>query len=87
MTRKRFIKLMMAHGYQRNLANYLACEALENYKSYQDAWDHFCKIQLIAIRINEWARHASQVFSDIITSVSASMRDIASAVSDMRETT
>ena len=40
MTRKRFVKLMMARGYDRNGANKLADEARRTNQSYQ-AYDDF----------------------------------------------
>ena len=39
MTRKRFIKLLMAHGYQIREAEACAWIALKNYGSYQNAWE------------------------------------------------
>lgn len=77
MTRKRFIKLMMAHGYQRDFANYLAWEAWENYESYEDAWEHRYKIQAMEYSIGIAVRRAAVViggaFADIITKIGASM--------------
>lgn len=87
MTRKRFIKLMMAHGYQRNFAHYVAWEAWENYESYEDAWEHRYKIQAMVYSIGEWARRAAQAlthaFSDILAGISAATRDMVSAATEM----
>lgn len=39
MTRKRYIKLLMAHGYSRNNANLCAMEIVEEGGSYQQEYD------------------------------------------------
>lgn len=87
MTRKRFIKLLMAHGYQRDFAHYLAWEAWENYESYEDAWDHRYKIQAMVYSIGVWVRQTAQAltraFSDVLAGVSAATRDMASAATEM----
>ena len=46
MTRKRFVKLLMAFGYSRNSANYIA--TIERHKgcSYSEAYDYIAKIHV-----------------------------------------
>lgn len=46
MTRKRFIKLVMARGHDRNFANYFAHRAMDLANSYQEFWDLFTRPNL-----------------------------------------
>lgn len=87
MTRKRFIKLLMAHGYQRDFAHYVAWEAWENYESYEDAWEHRYKIQAMAYSIGMTVERAAKAvyntFSDILAKIGISMADAKSAMKEM----
>ena len=44
MTRKRFVKLLMAEGYSRNDANDIADEVLEDGYSYAEGYDHIARM-------------------------------------------
>lgn len=48
MTRKRFIKLLMSYGYQRNDANYIAAKVQKDKRTYANAIKWYC----VPIRIS-----------------------------------
>ena len=48
MTRKRFIKLLMASGYSRNGAQVIAWEQVENCRSYADAYRAHSSVKRLA---------------------------------------
>lgn len=47
MTRKRFVKLVMSCGYDRNYANTYAAAAVMEYGSYQSVWKASYKLRFI----------------------------------------
>lgn len=60
MTRKRFIKLMMAKGFQRNAANILAEKAISTYGSYQAYFDHRASMNSALMKAEKAFRNLSR---------------------------
>ena len=73
MTRKRFVKLMMAEGYSRNSANALAWQVAKKGISYQKgyqaatAWSRLTKkLKEALVPVTEAARKMSQAFAEVL---------------------
>ena len=71
MTRKRFIKLLMANGYSRNGANEIAADALKDGYSYAEAYDHVTRllplIEAFSKRLPDAIRAATEAIAKIAT--------------------
>ena len=75
MTRKRFVKLLMAEGYSRNSANEIADEALEDGFSYAEAYGY-------VIRLLPLMDALAGPLADAVTKATESIGRVAKAVSD-----
>ena len=64
MTRKRFTKLVMSAGYDRNHANVIADIVLKHFGNYQKAWD--ADILTKIRRIIEQVKQAIKKMVDVI---------------------
>jgi len=75
MTRKRFVKLLMAKGYCRNSANEIADEVLEDGFSYAEGYGY-------VIRILPLAQTVVASFTDAATKAAEALGRVARAVCD-----
>lgn len=79
MTRKRFVKLLMAEGYSRNSANNVADATIMCGYSYAEGYAHVTNllplIEAVAVRFGK----AVQKFADSIDKCAKAMSEAASA--------
>ena len=76
MTRKKFVKLMMAEGYSRNVANVLARNAAAKGVSYQKAYDAATgmsrlvkKLKEALVPVREAAMKMGEAFANVLRAV------------------
>ncbi len=73
MTRKRFVKLLMAEGYSRNDANDIADEVLEDGFSYAEAYDHITRmlplVQAILPAVSDVVHQAAETIGRLAGAV------------------
>lgn len=71
MTRKRFIKLLMAEGYSRNGANDIADDALKDGYSYAETYDQITRllplVQAITPEITDAIKKATEAIAKVVT--------------------
>lgn len=80
MTRKRFIKLLMAVRFQRNEANNMADMALLIYGSYKVAWERKYKYTAAVRRALISAAYAVSKINKAVIEVWAHMRELTLAL-------
>ena len=76
MTRKRFIKLLMAQGYSRNEADCLAWQAITSAYSYEEAYT------LVTIKTIVIPKLTTEQMQDIVQQISKAACRIYEAVFD-----
>jgi hypothetical protein len=71
MTRKRFIKLLMAKGYSRNGANEIATDVLKDGYTYAEAYDQLTRIlplvQAITPEVTDAIKKATEAIAKVAT--------------------
>lgn len=82
MTRKRFVKLLMAEGYSRNSANDIADGVLEDGMSYAEGFDQVDRLLPAFQKIMPQIAAACQVTVDAIWKMSRAMVEATKAFSD-----
>ena len=75
MTRKRFIRLVMAHGIQRNEAQRMAWVANISHSSYAEAYDAIRDV-LVFRRMSASFANASRKLSEAATKAGEAIRTI-----------
>ena len=64
MTRKRFTKLLMAHGYSRNEANRIAEEISANGKTYAEGYAEFLEFtERFAVGLSDTVERVSKIIA------------------------
>lgn len=76
MTRKRFIKLLMAQGYSRNEADCLAWQAMANAYSYEEAY------AIVNIKTIVIPKLTTEQIQDIVQQINKAAWRICEAVCD-----
>ena len=79
MTRKRFVKLLMAEGYSRNSANDIADEVLADGFTYAEAYDHIARILPLVQAMAGPLWDAAQKAADALSRVARAVVEAASA--------
>jgi hypothetical protein len=78
MTRKRFIKLLMAKGYSRNGANEIAADVLKDGYTYAEAYDQLTRIlpliEAICKQLPDAVRAATEAIAKIATAAVEALR-------------
>lgn len=71
MTRKRFVKLLMAEGYSRNDANDIADEVLEDGFTYAEGYDHIARmlplVQAMIPRVTDAIEKVTEAITRVAT--------------------
>lgn len=82
MTRKRFVKLLMAEGYSRNGANEIAEEVLADGFTYAEGYDHVTRmLPLVKAMVDTFA-DAVKKATDAITRIAVAAAEAAKAFVD-----
>lgn len=81
MTRKRFVKLVMSHGHDRNYANYVADTAVYKYRSYGIAYSKLYNV-LISKSFADFVYSSMDALSIFITKFVDSLSTLLSATRD-----
>lgn len=79
MTRKRFVKLLMAHGYSRNSANRIADATLKDGYSYAEGYDQVTRILPLVKAMTPVVVDAVHTAAEYIGRVARAVCDAASA--------
>ena len=78
MTRKRFVKLLMAEGYSRNSANDIAGDVVKDGYSYAEGYDHVTRllplVQAFCEKLPTAVRAATEAFSKLATAIGEAAR-------------
>lgn len=85
MTRKRFIKLLMAEGYSRNSANNIAGDVLKDGRSYAEAYDQITRLlplmQAMAAPIADAVKKMTEAIGRVTRAVAEAVSAAAEAFS------
>lgn len=76
MTRKRYVKLLMGHGYSRNTANLYADRALATGRTYRQDYNY----RLVGISIVEGFREFAEAVKRVFSEVAESFKKFADEV-------
>ena len=79
MTRKRFVKLLMAEGYSRNGANAIAEDVLKDGYSYAEGYSHVVRILPLVQAMLPAVSDAVQTAAEMIGRLARAVCDAASA--------
>lgn len=79
MTRKRFVKLLMAEGYSRNGANEIADKTIEDGFSYAEAYGHVIRDLQIVKAFSGRLADAAQKAAESLGRVARAVCEAASA--------
>ena len=79
MTRKRFVKLLMAEGYSRNSANTLADDVIADGYSYAEGYSHVIRILPLVEALAGPLADAAQKAADALGRVARAVGEAASA--------
>ena len=86
MTRKRYIKLLMSRGYDRNQAQREAEQARKSGLSYREAYMKDCRWFTLTGSINNLGEHLQEQIRKIACAVSSGLLAFCEAVAEkMRE--
>lgn len=81
MTRKRYVKLLMAHGVSRNVANLCAQEVVEEGVSYQEDYDAQAK----TLGLINSSKEMREIMLRWSQSITEAMAEVAATVARMSE--
>ena len=81
MTRKRFVKLLMAKGYDRNIANKIAAEDNAKGKTYAEGYAEFEQVEkLLDMLVPAWTKTMERV-TKVVEKVAQAISEGAAAFS------
>jgi len=87
VTRKRFIKRMMADGHSRNMASAIATSSVKQGLSYEEAWAYKHGVHCVSTELSHFrdaVRDVFQAVNQIVTGMYIGISAYADAMSSMK---